>query len=708
MGDSSDGTPSGPSGLHDVKDLLQRTKNQYILIHPNDKRWPCPFCLYKGKTLFQCKLHIRTDHPNLGQDLTQYDALNPTNSNINNLLSQNADFSTNNSINKKNQTSDDLSHNNDNMNKVPFDTNSMQFEDMLNGDDDDYFYCPHCEERKGFLSIRNVNIHIGKKHKGKKKMKIEDLEVGDYEFNAIDPTDFGHRLAFHRKSIPTLRRCPKGARQDLANCLTNVINLCIRTNDEHSWNQLLLFPYAVLKIPDESENVNNLTSYVRQNVSLWHEVGTRSIPNLPTNEINTDNIGAKTNTIFKKVEAKLSDGDVSGSLRLLSSDDIIAPNNEITLNALKEKHPTHPEPSNFPNSSIEIEQITPTEEEVNRSIVSFRKGIAGGLDSLRPQILKDLLYVQNGDTGSRFLKAVTSLTTIILKGDVPLSVSPYFYGASLTALQKKCGGIRPIAVGNSWRRISAKIACRKVASVLSNLFLPNQLGVGIKNGAEAGAHAARIYYTSKHSSIRVFIKIDIRNAFNELRRDVLLDKVKSTIPEIFNFVEHCYGAPTNLYYREHVILSQRGVQQGDPLGPALFCLVLQDIISSLKELDLNIWYLDDVTIAGTPDNVSRALQEIIHKTNEIGLQLNRAKCEMSVLGTPSTKIKSDLHKHFDSLAKGIQMMKPENEFLLGSPLTEAASKICLAKKTTDLRNLAEKMKNISMHSTAHIIFSAYQ
>lgn len=257
-------------------------------------------------------------------------------------------------------------------------------------------------------------------------------------------------------------------------------------------------------------------------------------------------------------------------------------------------------------------------------------------------------------TAFKLLQAVTTitLTTIILKGGVPLSVCLYFYGASLTASQKKCGGIRPIAVGNTWRRISAKIPCRKVASVLSNLFLPHQLGVGMKNGAEAAAHETRIYYTSKHSSIRVFIKmikIDIKNAFNELRRDAFLLKVKATIPEIFKFIEYCYGAPTNVYYREHVILSQRGIQQG-PLGLALFCLVLYQFISSLKELDFNVWYINDGTTAGTPDNVSRILQEIVHKMYDIGLQLNRAKCEMSVLGTQSIKMKNDLHKHFDSIS----------------------------------------------------------
>lgn len=69
-----------------------------------------------------------------------------------------------------------------------------------------------------------------------------------------------------------------------------------------------------------------------------------------------------------------------------------------------------------------------------------------------------------------------------------------------------------------------------------------------------------------------------------------------------------------------MILSQRGVQQGDPLGPALFCLVVQEIIDSLQDLDLNVWYLDDGTIGGTPFVVLNALKTIIYKTKEIGLE----------------------------------------------------------------------------------------
>ncbi len=337
--------------------------------------------------------------------------------------------------------------------------------------------------------------------------------------------------------------------------------------------------------------------------------------------------------------------------------------------------------------------------------MSFRNGTAGGLDSLRPQILKDLLYVKNGDVTNRLLTSLTSLTSIILNGAVPAIICPYLYGATLTALQKLCGGIRPIAVGNIWRRMAAKLACRRVASTLWNTFQPNQLGVGIKNGAEAGAHAARLFYNSEHESIKIFLKIDVKNAFNEVRRDIVLQEVKKQIPEIFKFVEQCYKLPTNVYYGENLILSQRGVQQGDPLGPALFCLALQNIIQSLKimDLDMNIWYLDDGTIAGCPKHVLKAFHIIVEKAKEIGLTLNHRKCEISVLGPHTFEEKKDLLELFNNASPGIQEIEVSKAFLLGCPLTDQAAVVCLERKIKDLESFTNKLKNISAHSAYFLL-----
>ena len=95
----------------------------------------------------------------------------------------------------------------------------------------------------------------------------------------------------------------------------------------------------------------------------------------------------------------------------------------------------------------------------------------------------------------------------------------------------------------------------------------------------------------------VVAKLDFTNAFNSIRRDSLLEVVVTHIPELLQFCLSSYGQPSNLLYDQHIIASQEGVQQGDPLGPLLFCLTIQPILNSL-ESNLLLGYLDDIYIGG--------------------------------------------------------------------------------------------------------------
>ena len=54
--------------------------------------------------------------------------------------------------------------------------------------------------------------------------------------------------------------------------------------------------------------------------------------------------------------------------------------------------------------------------------------------------------------------ALTDFVNMLFKGGLPLPVREIPYGGRLVALQKKDGGIRPIAVGYTLRRLAAKCA----------------------------------------------------------------------------------------------------------------------------------------------------------------------------------------------------------------------------------------------------------
>ncbi|KAG1682224.1 Sn1-specific diacylglycerol lipase beta [Nymphon striatum] len=80
-------------------------------------------------------------------------------------------------------------------------------------------------------------------------------------------------------------------------------------------------------------------------------------------------------------------------------------------------------------------------------------------DGLLPRHLKDLTSDALGEISSSLLEVLTKLLNcIVLSGGIPKNVCPTFYGASLIVLSKKDGGLRPIAIGNTLRRLVGK-AC---------------------------------------------------------------------------------------------------------------------------------------------------------------------------------------------------------------------------------------------------------
>ena len=107
------------------------------------------------------------------------------------------------------------------------------------------------------------------------------------------------------------------------------------------------------------------------------------------------------------------------------------------------------------------------------------------------KILQAALHAGKG--GPTLLAALTAFVNLVLTGGTPPSIRPFFFGATLTALEKKGGGIRPIAVGCTLRRLVAKVASASVREAMVELLAPHQLGFGVKKGAEAAVHAARLY-----------------------------------------------------------------------------------------------------------------------------------------------------------------------------------------------------------------------
>jgi hypothetical protein len=81
-----------------------------------------------------------------------------------------------------------------------------------------------------------------------------------------------------------------------------------------------------------------------------------------------------------------------------------------------------------------------------------------------------------------------------------------------------------------------------------------------------------------------------------------------------------------LKFGTHSIISEEGPQQGDPLGPTLFCLAIHPLLVRLKS-ELRIGFLDNITLGGPERVVSDDITTIESEAAKLDLQLNKKKCE---------------------------------------------------------------------------------
>lgn len=102
-------------------------------------------------------------------------------------------------------------------------------------------------------------------------------------------------------------------------------------------------------------------------------------------------------------------------------------------------------------------------------------------------------------------------------------------------MNKKDGGLRPIVVGCTFRRLAANLCCRSVQEKCKIYFQPYQLGFSSKQGCESIIHTTRTFIQQENNSNNVLVKIDYKNAFNCVERDVLLENVKDIVPELYPF-----------------------------------------------------------------------------------------------------------------------------------------------------------------------------
>ena len=164
--------------------------------------------------------------------------------------------------------------------------------------------------------------------------------------------------------------------------------------------------------------------------------------------------------------------------------------NAATIREMQDKHPPASAPLP-PKPATDIPPRVFSCPEVVKAALSFYKGSAAGPSGLRPEHLSVVLKCTPAVLADKAQVALTKLVNTMAKGKVPSTVAPFLCGARLHAGLKKDSSLRPSAVGNLLRRLVSKFSSKALSEKAAGLFSPQQLGVGVRAGAEAIVHAVR-------------------------------------------------------------------------------------------------------------------------------------------------------------------------------------------------------------------------
>ena len=415
------------------------------------------------------------------------------------------------------------------------------------------------------------------------------------------------------------------------------------------------------------------------------------------------------------------EGCLAKAIAALSSDGV-APMTRATFQKLESKHPDAPLPEFDAAAPIVTDVTLPSDFDLVAALRSFPRNTSAGPSGLRAH---HLLQFCNAPLQFSFVTTLRNFVNSMLSGThFPPSVAKYFAGGSLTALLKLGKGVyepddpdtwdvRPICVGETLRRLVSKCVCALSKKRAADYLSPSQLGVACPGGLEFIIHRTReVVAAHANDPDFVLLKVDFRNAFNAVSRRAILEECAAIFPEFLPWVRFCYSGEAVLSHPLGSLSSKAGVQQGDPLGPLLFSLVLHRIVKMISSrakcanLLLNLWYMDDGIIAGPARDVRKALRLIAKYGPDLGLNLNLSKCEL-FCSSVETLEQHDFPIQRAKNDGNIPVSTHFNFIALGSPI--GSSKFCeswvsAANGKADI--LFERLKELNDPHTATLLLSS--
>ena len=236
------------------------------------------------------------------------------------------------------------------------------------------------------------------------------------------------------------------------------------------------------------------------------------------------------------------------------------------------------------------DHIMVTPMQVQYAIITINRDKAPGCSAWSNTLLRTIGTHGSPEVQLQFAARLAAVFNRILSGRAPACIRDLWTDSKIALVAKDDPGeYRPLGIGEVFFRLLGKTVQSSIGRVIGQHLQPLQLAIGVAGGVEIAAEATALrssFLQAQHTPGGfATMSIDLKNAFNSIRRKHILVGLRAHAPLLIPFFTWVYGKGIDLRWTDGNVIGSAatGCLQGDPLASLYFSVGIQ---STLARLDL--------------------------------------------------------------------------------------------------------------------------